>query len=572
MKPGRNPRLFIGTMVLAGAAGMGNAVCKNAGFPIQHVIMIVQENRSFDSYFGTFPGANGIPGGTCVPLNPSKPAQGCVVPFHDRHDRNAGGPHPYSAAVADLDDGITMSKMDGFVYEQTLEAATCMKTSADRPKPRCAPLRDGVNRHDVVGYHTADEIPNYWSYAQNFVLLDNLFEGDRGWSLDSHLEMVGEWSARCSNRAELATCVTSHSLFAPSVKKPPVYPWANLFQLMDTDNVSWKYYLANGNEPDCEDGAMTCEPQKQRGSVLGFLNPPPGFVWVRQQGASYLAAHNPQLDQFLVDLKNGTLPQVSWIIPAEDLSEHPPSGVTAGMEFVTSLVNAVMQSSYWQNTAIILTWDDWGGFYDHVVPPNVDTNVMGEVQGYGLRVPGIVISPYAKRGTIDHGVMSFDAFAVLIEQLFMGGTHLDPAALGQMDKRPDIRDALASVTYPDGSTAPIGQLIDDLDFNQTPLPPMVLSTHIPTNIAAACGSTDPVAPEACTKNTVTVSWNPVALGQVPGPFTYTVLRDGVTACTTTKASCVDTAVASGPHFYTVYSVDGSAVTSPQSAAAEADVP
>jgi phospholipase C len=536
----------------------------------------MQENRSFDTYFGSYPGANGIPAGTCVPLDPAKPSQGCLAPFHDRHDINAGGPHLYSSAQGDLDDGVTSAKMDGFIYQQAYGQVSCNSTVVPKGiQPQCAGTRDGVSRHDVVGYHTADEIPNYWAYAQNFVLQDELFEGDRGWSLDAHLEMTSEWSAICAKVPTLASCKTSHGPRPPSSTKP-VYPWVNLFQLMDINGVSWRYYLATGTEPDCEDGEMTCEPQAQKGSILSVWNPAPGFAWVQQQGKSYLAEHNPDVDQFILDVRNGTLPKVSWVIPTEPLSEHPPSGVTAGMEYVTSLVNAVMQSPYWNNTAIYIAWDDWGGFYDHVPPPIVDYNdPRTEVQGYGIRVPGLMVSAYAKKGLIDHSVLSFDSYAVLIEQLFMNGTHLDPVAMGQPDSRPTIRDELTSAVYPDGSTTPLGSLLNEFDFTQQPLPPLVLSTHIPTGIVASCGSTEKNAPENCSsKDRVTVKWLPIATGEVPGPFTYNLVRDGnaTPICTTTKTSCVDSTAASGAHFYTVYSVDASKVASPPSAAAEADIP
>ena len=545
--------------------------------PIGHVIIIMQENRSFDSYFGTFPGANGIPSGTCVPIDPANPALGCVAPFHDRHDANAAGPHGWKSALADLDDGITTAKMDGFVQQQTIGGRGCgAKHLPPEIEAQCAPARNGVSQHDAMGYHTAEEIPNYWAYAKHFVLQDNLFEGTRGWSLAAHLGLTSEWSAQCGRHAVLATCQSTMSPAPPPAgTKPPVYPWVNLFQLMDLNGVSWKYYIANGTEPDCEDGQMTCEPQTQSGTVLSFWNPAPAFTWVHQQGPAYLAAHNPDVDQFLVDVKNGTLPQVSWIIPASDLSEHPTSGVTAGMEYVTSLVNAVMQSPYWQNTAIFVTWDDYGGFYDHVVPPLVDFGPTGQVQGYGLRVPGILISPYAKSGFIDHAVLSFDSYAVLIEDLFMNGVRLDPAAMGQPDKRPTIRDTLTQVSFPDGHTEMLGKLIHEFDFKRQPIPPLILSTHIPTNIWLACGSADQhSAPQICRKPIVTVRWDPVAAGSVPGPFTYMVLRDDekVPVCTTSAASCVDRSPGSGTHFYTVSSVDSANAVSPPSAAAEADVP
>ncbi len=542
--------------------------------PIKHVIIIMQENRSFDSYFGTYPGANGIPNNVCLPLVQGNPQKGCVAPFHDQHDINAGGRHTAADAQADADDGITTQYMDGFVYQQVTGFCGADRYSK-RPPENCKAAEAGVLRHDVMGYHTAAELPNYWAYAKNFVLQDAMFEGTRAWSLAAHLDMVSEWSANCKGKpAVLSTCVTNPT-GKPIVNGTVPYPWVNLFQLCDLYGVSWKYYLSSGTEPDCEDDEMDCDPQVQTSGVLNLWNPVPGFTYVANNGKAYLAAHNPPIDQFLIDIKNGTLPAVSWIVPSKNVSEHPSAGITAGQNYVTSLVNAVAQSSYWQNTAIFISWDDWGGFYDHVIPPIVDMNSTATpVQGFGFRVPGLMISAYAKPGYIDHAVLSPDSYAVLIEDLFMGSARLDPKALGQPDNRPDIRDELTSVTFPDGTVKPIGNLIDEFDFTQQPLPPLVLSSEVPTGLAAACGSTDKALPQNCTTNTVKLSWTSLIGGNLVGPFTYQVLRDGfaVGTCQKTSTACVDSDVSSGVHYYTIYSVDPKGQQSPNSAGVEADVP
>ncbi len=546
--------------------------------PIQHIIIIMQENRSFDHYFGTFPGANGFPQNTCVPLDPANPAKGCVAPFHDRNDVNAGGPHNDNNAQADLDNGITKAALDGFVYQQTqgyTHLCSGSGSNAHEPgSPRCAPFTPGFEAHDVMGYHTDAELPNYWAYARNFVLQDQMYEAVRDYSMASHLELTSLWSALCSNPLDVSTCITSGTPVLPSGTQV-VYPWANLFQLLDTHGVSWKYYLGSGLEPDCNDDEMTCDPQKQSSQVASFWNPLPGYAWVEAQGQSYLAAHNPQIDQFLLDVKNGNLPAVSWIVPANSFSEHPAAGITAGEDYVTSLVNAVMQSPYWASSAIFISWDDWGGFYDHVVPPIVDTNTSKyPVQGYGLRVPGLVISPYAKPAYIDHGILSTDSYARFIEDVFMGGTRLDPAAMGEPDSRPDLRDRVTRVRFINGNLVNVGVLEDDFDFNQTPLPPLVLSTHIPVGISIACGSTDPDNPQTCKQDAVKISWRSLDGGNVNQTFTYQVLRDGarVSTCATSGTSCTDSAVPGGTHYYTVYSIDQNGVASPASAAAQADLP
>jgi hypothetical protein len=128
--------------------------------------------------------------------------------------------------------------------------------------------------------------------------------------------------------------------------------------------------------------------------------------------------------------RTGTLPAVSWVTPSGPDSDHPPASIHRGQAYVTAVINAAMKSPDWKSTAIFLAWDDWGGFYDHVVPPAVDQN------GYGLRVPAITISPYARKGFIDHQTLSSDAYLKFIEDDFLGGARLNPAT----DGRPDVRE------------------------------------------------------------------------------------------------------------------------------------
>lgn len=139
---------------------------------------------------------------------------------------------------------------------------------------------------------------------------------------------------------------------------------------------------------------------------------------------------------------------------------------------MTNVVNAVMRSPDWSSTAIFLTWDDWGGFYDQVVPPTIDA------LGYGIRVPGLVISPYAKTGYVDHQTLSFDAYLKFIEDDFLGGARLNPKTDGRPDPRPVVRE-----------NAPIlGNLVNDFDFNQKPRAPMILSTDPATTLICPKGS------------------------------------------------------------------------------------
>jgi phospholipase C len=187
-------------------------------------------------------------------------------------------------------------------------------------------------------------------------------------------------------------------------------------------------------------------------------NPLPSFTDVHQDDQTENIVNASQYYQAAA---TGTLPAVSWIVPSQPQSEHPPSTPADGQAYVTSIINAAMSSPDWSSTAIFLTWDDWGGFYDHIAPPHVDR------QGYGLRTPFILISPYAKAGTIDHQRLSSDAILRFIEDDFLAGQRLDPATDGRPDPRPDVRE-----------TAPgLGDLLGDFDFNQAPLPALTLPIH-----------------------------------------------------------------------------------------------
>jgi phospholipase C len=424
---------------------------------IKHVVIIMQENRSFDSYFGTFPGADGIPMDRGEPLVCSfdPKTHKCIEPFHDPHDRNIGGPHDHLNAVHDINHRL----MNGFVWQ---ERAVLHRACAFRNDPSCSVSPDRI---DVMGYHDAREIPNYWAYARNFVLQDHMFQPDTSWSLPAHLFAVSEWSAKCSRRGDPMSCVNAIQSprlppgAARSSGQHPNYAWTDLTYLLHKHHVPWRYYVFKGREPDCEDdGAMFCKPKAQSAKTPGIWNPLPWFTDVRQNRQ---LRNITSVDHFFRAARRGTLPAVSWVIPNDKVSEHPPALVSAGQAWVTTLVNAVMRSPNWSSTAIFVTWDDWGGFYDHVAPPVVDRN------GYGLRVPGLVISPYARRGFIDHQILSFDAYAKFIEDDFLHGERLDPATDGRPDPRPTVRENVPI----------LGNVVKDFDFRQKPRPPMLLTTY-----------------------------------------------------------------------------------------------
>ena len=446
--------LLLGSAELPGHRHEARAADHNGIHKIRHVVIVMQENRSFDSYFGTYPGADGIPvrNGDPTVCSPDPKTHVCVEPYHDTSDRNAGGPHDTINAIRDIDGG----KMDGFEREARKgRFLACHAT--DNPGCSLTP-----SKPDVMGYHDWHEIPNYWDYARTYVLQDHMFEADNSWSLPAHFSLVSGWTARCSKHGDPMSCRSA--LTAPfgatGQGKKVDYPWTDLTWLLHHYHVSWRYYIANGNQPDCANSGRFCGESPQSASTPSIWNPLPRFDDVQHD--RQLGDIQP-LSRFYRAARTGKLPAVTWLTPSQATSEHPPSLVTAGQTYVTRAINALMEGPDWNSTAIFLAWDDWGGFYDHVRPPRVD----GE--GYGIRVPALVISPYAKQGYIDHQVLSSDAYLKFIEDDFLHGRRLNPRTDGRPDSRPDVRENMKI----------LGNLADDFDFSQKPRPPLILPLHPP---------------------------------------------------------------------------------------------
>ncbi|MGH2448513.1 MAG: alkaline phosphatase family protein [Chloroflexota bacterium] len=423
---------------------------------IKHVIVIMQENRSFDSYFGTFPGADGIPRANGVPTvcAPDATSGQCVKPFHDRLDMNQGGPHSMIADEADVNGG----KMDGFIAEQH---SVSRRSCTGPTDPNCD-AGAGITQPDVMGYHTGADIPNYWSYAKHFVLQDHMFEPVSSWSWPSHLYMVSGWSAECAD-SNPASCKNDPALAKNLVTSPTksIYAWTDITYLLSKRHVSWGYYVPGGVGSTCR--TNFCKPTAMNASAPAIWNILPHFTTVQKDGQ---LGKIRDTSLFYRALKNNRLPAVSWVAPNGWYSEHPPNLVSVGQSYVTKLIDAVMRSKEWSSTAIFLAWDDWGGFYDNVVPPQVDQN------GYGLRVPGIVISPYARRHYIDHQTLSFDAYLKFIEDDFLAGQRLNPRTDGRPDPRPDVRESLSA----------LGNVYKDFNFKLRPARPLILPVHPITDL------------------------------------------------------------------------------------------
>jgi phospholipase C len=289
-----------------------------------------------------------------------------------------------------------------------------------------------------------------------------MFEANNSWSLPAHLSLVSGWTARCSKHGNPMSCKSA--LKAPfgatGHGKKLDYPWTDLTWLLHRYHVSWRYYVANGSQPDCADSQMFCRHVPQGASTPGIWNPLPRFDTVQQD---HQLGNIQRLGNFYRAARKGTLPAVTWITPSQSVSEHPPALVTAGQTWVTRLINTIMESPDWKSTAIFLAWDDWGGFYDHIKPPHVD----GE--GYGIRVPALVISPYARQGFVDHQILSSDAYLKFIEDDFLHGRRLNPRTDGRPDSRPDVRENVKI----------LGNVAHDFDFDRKPRPPVLLPLHPP---------------------------------------------------------------------------------------------
>jgi phospholipase C len=327
------------------AGASGSAGTSGTGINrIQHIVFIIQENRTFDNYFGAFPGANGATSG--------KISTGQTIPLIHESDRTPKDlQHGWAAAHHGMDQG----KMDAFDQ-----------------------IAGGNNHGDYEAYtqFSQPDIPNYWAYAQNFVLADNMFSSLAGPSVPNHLYTVVAQSAGTINNpvggfgCDAPAAATVQVLDPTTGVISNVYPcfdFTTLVDLLQAAGVSWKYYAPNS---------------AQSGYLWSVLN---NIKHIRE--SSLWTTNVLSFKQFAIDALNGNLAGVSWLVPLMVNSEHPPESTCAGENWVVSNINVIMQGPDWSSTAIFVVWDDFGGFYDHVPPPNVD------VYGFGPRVPLLIISP-----------------------------------------------------------------------------------------------------------------------------------------------------------------------------------
>jgi phospholipase C len=390
---------------------------------ITNVVFLVKENRTFDTFFGTFPGADGATSGELC--------DGTTIPLKRATDDQAGATHSFMAGITAINGG----------------------------QMNCFDQIDGGEGGATYVQYTPDQIPNYWSYAKHFTLGDQFFSSSYGPTFVEHFWLVASSSNRyIDNERPLAGqggddgvlggyCddPTERIYSFPQLSKAdgstifnleeranvqallrdwvierwPCHEIRTVPDLLQHAGVSWKYYLSDTPYFD----------------VMGTI-----------PHIRYGPMWSDVVDDatFLPDVRSGHLPQVSWLMPPTPVSDHPGYGsLCDGENWTVQTINAIMQSPVWEHTAIFLTWDDFGGFYDHVAPPHVD------IYGDGPRVPLLVISPYARQGYVFHGTSDFTGVLRFIEEL-----HRTPS-LGR-------RDATAN------------DLIGAFDFTQKPADPLVL--------------------------------------------------------------------------------------------------
>jgi phospholipase C len=400
-------------------AGSGDGSTASTTYPIKHVVVIVKENHTFDNYFGSFPGAEGT-------TTAKTKSQGTIPVPHapDRTPRDMC--HAHSCALTDYNAGA----MDGW-------------------DDNAGTSQNGDNL--AYAQYLESDIPNYWQYARKFTLGDHFFANALSPSFPGHMFTIAAQSGWATGNPgtdlthpywgcdqKMGTVIDVQDQTTCTTKQ--VFPCFKIPAIPDILPVgtNWKFYGSNFY--------LLPEVWSMFNGVDSIRNGPGWKNIVTESN-------------FEKDITAGTLPEVTWLVDQDLADEHPNiGGVCAGENWTVQRINAIMNSKYWKDTAIIFTMDDFGGWYDHVKPPRQYGCDPKDPYGLGFRLPLIVISPYAKPGFVFKEVSEQASIAAFIEKIFhaKGTLHdLDPAA---QDKGAN-------------------DLLNAFDFNQTPLPPLVLQTR-----------------------------------------------------------------------------------------------
>ena len=418
--------LFLGQNGCAGGNTSGNGGTNspsNGGSSspnkIQHVVVVFQENRTPDNLFHGLPnadiansGVNSL--GQTIPLQP--------IPLANRYDLG----HRHNDFLRMYDNG----KMDG----------------ADKVSG-CNPNQAGCPPNPQFQYVNPSDVAPYFQLAQQYTFGDRMFQTNQGPSFPAHQFIISGTSAPTATSTLFAAentnlgagCTATPAAWvwmidasgAESSKMYPCFEHPTLTDLLDSAGKSWKYYTPSN-------AGIWVGP-----NAIQHICAPANSVCSGPDWVNNVVLNNTQV---LTDISSGRLPAVSWVIPTGQASDHPGNNNGTGPSWVASIVNAIGGSSYWSNTAVIITWDDWGGWYDHVPPPKVieDRTSWGSGYVYGFRVPLIIVSPYVKAGYVSHVTHDFGSILKFIEQIF----------------------SLPSLGYADAAA---DDLSDCFNFGQTPL-------------------------------------------------------------------------------------------------------
>ena len=383
--------LLVCSASLAACARRTNTPVPGNLTTIQHIVFIICENHTFDNYFGTFPGVDGTTSGLL--------SDGQWVPLTPMPDAYEGASlcNGWDCALQAMDVG----KMDRF---------------------------DVISGGTWAAYTQAkeQEIPNYWIYARRFAIADHYFTSVHGPSLPNHLFAIAAQSGGAIDNGGPGTvpdCAPDSNSTITVIdpqgnrsQQARCFDFPTLMDSLGEAGISWKYYADGG-------GFL---------SLVGHIYN--STVWTTNVASP---------EQFVSDVQTGHLPSVSWLLPPEYKAEHPPDSICEGENWTVSVLNAVMQGPEWNSTVVFVTWDDFGGFYDHVTPPQLDQF------GLGPRVPLLIISPYAKKGYVSHNLSDHTSVLRFVE----------------------TRYGLPALTSRD---AAVSDLMDNFDFNGSPRPPVIL--------------------------------------------------------------------------------------------------
>ena len=360
-------RLLTATMAALFAAGLAAPAASAAPAsgtpttPIKHFVYMLQGDRSFDNYFGTYPGAEGIPAGTCQKRVVTGPATDCVEPFplHGKAVQALG------AGTVELNNQYDEGRMDGFVAAYQNQG------------------RDGAA---VMGYYDQRDLPTYWGLADRYTLFDHFFSSTRAGPRVNRSYWISGGPPPSGSPKAVAVDYAKH--------------WT-IFDRLQAAGVDWKFYVQGYDPAQNYRTASKTTPTTQpvRVPLLNY----PRFI-----DDPKLSSRIVDLSQYYRDLDEGTLPAVSYIA-SNGPSERSTRSIRSGQQLVTNLVGSLMVSSAWTSSAFLLSYDGSGGWFDHVAPPQVDSH------GYGMRVPALLVSPYSRPGVVNNQVLDYTSGLAFIE-------------------------------------------------------------------------------------------------------------------------------------------------------------